>query len=222
MTSNTVFKICRFFVRRFSPKYQVCNSDKIITPAVYIVHHQNLYGPVISMAWFDMPIHPWVLHVFCSQEACFRQYYEYTFTKRFYMPKILAAVIAFPVSCFVSVLMRSMQSIPVFRSSKEVIKTFKESVLALTYGESILISPDIDYMDQDSNMREMYKGFLNIEKYYIKQNNTHIAFIPVHIDQNEKKIHIGNAVYFKGKDNFKSEKEEVYNNLKQEFLHLEG
>jgi len=227
VAKNYIFKLCRFIFRCFTPHYRICYTTKHLEePAVYLVHHQNLKGPLLSMAWFDRHIRPWVLSVFCKQSSCFRHYYEYTFTKRFGMPKFLAAVVVYPLSFCVSALMNVIRAIPVYRGSKDILKTFKESINALIGGHNILISPDIDYTSKSTTIGELYKGFLNLERLYFEKTGKHLAFVPLHIKKSEKCILVGKPVYFNtnnctNKDGFKKEKEQAYARLKQEFLHLE-
>jgi len=216
MFNKLIFKTCRLSIRIFTKHYQICNSENLVTPAVYVVHHQNLRGPIISMAWLDIPIRPWVLSVFCNQRACLKHYYNYTFTKRFDMTSVIAAVIAFPLSFLVSATMKSMQAIPVFRSTKDIMKTFDQSISALVNGQNLLISPDIDYTDKSSKMGDIYKGFLNLDKYYKKQTGKHIVFIPMRIDNEKHCISIGKKIYLNDGDNFKAEKEKVYKCLLNE------
>lgn len=221
IVNKNLFYFCRFFMRCFTHSYGICHSIDKAAPAVYIVHHQNMRGPIISMVWFNTPLKPWVLSVFCSQITCFKQFYNYTFTKRFGLPKIFSAIITFPLSFFVSAVMHSMRAIPVFRGSKNIVKTFRESIAALTHGESLLISPTIDYTDTSLSIGEMYKGFLDLEKYYMRQTGKHLAFVPLYIDKATHCIYEGEAVYFDTEDDYNQEKVNVYKRLKKEFLRLE-
>lgn len=225
-TNDKLFKFCRFAFRLMGRRFISKYVGEINTPAVYIVHHQNLKGPILTMAWCNNRIRLWVLSVFCSRQACFQQYYNYTFTKRFGLPKTLSAAIALPLSIFVSSLMKSMRAIPVFRGSRAILKTFRQSLTALLCGENVLICPDIEYTDKSPDIGEIYDGFLNLERFYLKKTGKHLAFVPVHINKTEHIICFGNAVYFSTalnfkQSDFKQEKLNVYNRLMQEFSHLE-
>lgn len=218
--TNVLFRLTRFLYRSFTPTYVVHSSANLTSPAVYIVKHQNTKGPIISIAWFNIPVRLWVLSVFCNQNTCFRQYYDYTFTKRFRIPKVLAAIITFPISFLVSGIMQGMQAIPVFRGSKDIITTFRESILALINEQSLLISPSIDYTDTSPIMGKMYKGFLDLEKYYLRKTGNHLAFIPLYINNSSHCIYVGNTICFSSEEHFKQEKENVYNRLEEEFLRM--
>ncbi|AHF06488.1 glycerol acyltransferase [Desulfitobacterium metallireducens DSM 15288] len=224
--SKNIYKFSRFCIRCFSSRYRVCLSEKNINdtgiPVVYVVHHQNLRGPILSIAWLNIPVHLWVLSVFSDQRTCFRQFYDYTFTQRRGIPKGLAAVIAYPVSVWVSGIMQGMNAIPVFRGSRAIAKTFNQSLKALINGENLLICPDIDYTDPGPHMGEMYDGFLDLERYYIKRTGHHLAFIPLYISKREHCIYEGKAVYFHTVGDFKNEKKNVYDRLMQEFSRLEN
>lgn len=218
---GALFEASRFVVRLFVPRYTTRRTGESPQPAVYIVHHQNLRGPVLSMAWFDVPVRLWVLGVFCGRAECFRWYRDYTFSRRFGLPKPLAAILAYPVSFYIAALMRSMETIPVYRGTREVLKTMRESVRTLAGGRSLLISPDIEYEDTGTAMGEMYDGFLDLERFYLKRTGRHLAFVPLRIDGRERCISVGEPVRFTGTGEFRQEKREAYERLKLEFARLE-
>ena len=214
--------VIRKLIKIFSIRYKIIYSSMQQIPAVYIVHHQNLNGPITSILWLNTHLHMWVLSPFLNRRSCYNHYVNYTFTKRFGMSRVLASIIAFPVSFFVSWLLNSIKAVSVYRGKREIVLTFKQSVTALIKGESLLISPDIEYTDTGSDMGEMYDGFLNIDKYYVKETNKHIAFIPVHINQKSHSIYIGNSVQFNDNGLFKDEKKEIMEKLKNEFKRLQN
>jgi hypothetical protein len=215
------FRVLRFIVRSLTPRYETYPSAASETPAVYIVHHQNLRGPVLSMAWLQKPLRLWVLSVFCHRKTCYDQYMHYTFTKRFGMPRILAAAAAAPLSVMIPALMRSMGAVPVYRGSRDIVKTISESIARLTNGESLLICTDIDYADTGSHMGEMHEGFLELEKFYLKQTGRHLAFVPIYISRTSHSIYLGETVSFSGCESFNQEKKAVYIRLKRGFAILE-
>lgn len=215
------FRVFRLLVRSLTPRYEVFSSSEAVTPAVYIVHHQNLRGPVLSMAWLNKPLRLWVLSVFCDKKTCYDQYVHYTFTKRFGMPRILAAVAAAPLSVMIPKLMHSMGAVPVYRGSRDIVKTISESISRLTNGESLLICTDIDYADTSAHMGEMHEGFLELEKFYMKQTGRHLAFIPIYISRTAHCIYLGETVCFGGLESYSQEKKDVYIRLKRGFAMLE-
>lgn len=216
-----LFLFSRWCACCFIPHYRVCDPAQSPQPAVYLVHHQNLRGPILSVAWLRRPFHIWVLGVFCSRSACYRQYYQYTFTKRFGIPKILAAPLAYVCSFCVYALMKGMGAIPVYRGMRSIVNTFRESLSALKDKESLLIAPDVDYTNTNPSVGEMYSGFLDLEKYYLKETGKHLAFVPIHIGKSKRIIFIGNPICFGAEHSFKQKKESAYVRIKEEFSRLE-
>jgi hypothetical protein len=209
-----LFHFCRLLVRIFTPRYNVIRKDKPVLPSVYIVHHQNLWGPIISFGWLDVPARIWVLSVFFSFRECFRQYYDYTFTKRYGVPKFLAGIIVAPLALIVSGIIRAIKAIPVFRGSRKIVDTFKMSMSALEENHNLIICPDIDYTDKSSNVGEIYQGFLHLEKKYREKTGKHVAFVQLRIDMDKHCIIVGDAVYFSDEDSFRNDRTNVYNRLK--------
>lgn len=190
-------------------------------PAVYVVHHQNLRGPLTSMAWFRRPMRPWVLSVFCDRRACFEQYYGYTLTQRYHFWKPVAATFAYLMALYVPALMHSMRALPVYREPRETIRTFRLSLAALMAGESLLISPDVDYKDSSETVGELYEGFLSLEKYYFRDTGRHVPFIPLHIDVPGHRILVGRTVYCRGDLPAKAARSEASHELRGEMLRME-
>jgi len=222
MTSNygLLFNVCRKIVRMVYPTFhyerQEKNPEK---PVVYVSHHQNLFGPFITLLWFPRVVRIWILEVFLDREACYKQYVDYTFTKRFGWNKYLAKSIAYPISFFIPKLLHSGKGIPVHRGSRKILKTLKMSVDALINGDNIAIFPDIDYHDSSSEVKDMYEGFLYLEKYYYEITGEHICFVPLYVSKKQRKIITGKNIYFRDDIKFAEERkivlQKIQDNLNQ-------
>ena len=79
-------RFLRAGVRPFLHRWDTSGAQKAQPPAVYVVHHRNMSGPVHTLALLPDEPRPWVLHVFLDRHECFAQYYGYTFRKRFGWP----------------------------------------------------------------------------------------------------------------------------------------
>lgn len=77
----------RWVVRRALGPWTVQALEETPASAVFLVHHQNLFGPIHAMAFLPREVRLWVLSPFCDRKACFEQYYGYTFTRRFGWPR---------------------------------------------------------------------------------------------------------------------------------------
>jgi 1-acyl-sn-glycerol-3-phosphate acyltransferase len=203
------FTILQSIVRKIYPTYTIKIPQHLNGPVVFVSHHQNLFGPFVILLWFPKSLHAWMLHVFLDQEACFKQYVDFTFTKRFGWNRLLAKVCAFPISFFIASLLNSGKGIPVYRGSRKILQTFQLSVDALRKGESIVIFPDTNYNDSSANTKEMYEGFLYLEKYYYQATGKHICFVPLYASKNQHLIIAEKEIYFQEGNDFNLERKTV-------------
>lgn len=204
-----LFRFLQSTVRLFYPRYQVQIPKNNKGPVVYISHHQNLFGPFVILLWFPKCLHAWILNVFLDQAACFKQYADYTFTKRYGWNRQFAAMVVYPISYFISALLNSGKGIPVFRGSRKIVTTFQLSVKALSKGESIVIFPDIDYSSSSASIGAIYDGFLYLEKYYYKGTGEHVCFVPLYASKKKHLLIANEQIYFRDGVDFNQERKIV-------------
>lgn len=181
---------------------------------VYVVHHQNLRGPVRAAAVLPKEVRLWILHVFCDRKSCFEQYCNYTFSRRLGWPKFAAFTAAGILSLAMPRLLRGLGAIPVYRGAKEIGRTMELSEAALLRGESLLICPDRDYASNSPRVGEMYRGFLHLEQMYYRKTGNRLAFVPLTCDEGGRRLVVGAPVFFKGDRPFAEESEMVINSLR--------
>lgn len=190
-----LFYITRFFVRLGLGRW-TADAEPPQGPVVYVCSHNDLLGPLATLAWLPFPVRPWVLHVFCRRETCREQYSGYTFSRRFGLPGPLADFLAWALSGYVSALMGSLGAIPVYRGSMKIAGTFRETVAALQAGESVLVFPDVDYTDVSDGIGEVYEGFFLLERFWRKASREPLRFVPLRLDPAAKRVTAGRAVSF--------------------------
>lgn len=195
MNRGKLFYASRPFVRLLVGRWSV-QVEMPEGPTVYVCSHGNLAGPLATQCWLPFPTRPWALHVFLDREGCRRQYQDYTFTRRFGMPKPAAALLAWAVSGYVSALVRSVGAIPVYRGSARLRETFRQTVEALQAGEPVAVFPDVDYTDESGDMGEMYDGFLLIDRFWRRVSDRPLSFVPLRLDREARRIAAGEAVRF--------------------------
>lgn len=216
-----LFLACRAYWRvthRRQPVYGMENVGQ--TPAVFISRHQNLYGPVEIMSWVPLQFRVWTLYKFMTVKECYRHYSGYTYSVRKHFGPVFSKIIAAIVSPFVTVFMRSMGGIPVYRGQRNIIDTFRESVKALNDGENLLIMPERDYLDNSSDAGELYNGFMHIAQMYYKATGKALSFYPVYPCKENGSIYIEKPIAFDPEKPFRAERERIVEALKKELNHL--
>lgn len=216
-----LFTTCQKIARVIFPKFTIENKKRPATePVVYVSHHQNLFGPFMTLLWYPEHIHCWMLHVFLDRKTCYDHYMNYTFTRRFGWPKFIARPVAFLIAHFVPRLLQSGKGIPVYRGSRKILATIRESVDKLKDGESIIIFPDIDYTDSSATVKKLYEGFLFLEKYYYQETGNHLAFVPMYVSKRKRKIVVSEPIYFSGDLPFRAERKVIIQKIQERLNEL--
>ncbi len=223
MKRGLYFRVAKLIGKIFIRRKNLIEKEIFIEPCVFVGHHQNFYGPISAALWFPESTRIWaVSHMFYFKEN-FKIYYNITFRKKIKLPKILAFFAAGVVSFIVSPMLRSVRAIPVYRGSKEIWFTFEESLNHLSMNKQIIIFPDVKYNSSQESIRNIYTGFLYLEKIYFEKNGNHLKFVPVVFS---KSGNIKNAppITFSGKKKFNEEKEEIGEKIRESinFMTMEG
>lgn len=215
MERGKLFFFSRFFVRLKIGRWSV-DVPPPEGPTVYVCHHGNMRGPLAALCWLPFPARPWVLHVFTDRRTCQAQYRDYTFSKRFGMPKALASFLAWAVSGYVSALMASLGAIPVYRGTVKIGETFQETVSALQAGDPAIIFPDVDYADGSDQVGEVYNGFLLVDRFWARKSEEPLTFVPLRLDGKDRHITAGTPVRFDRSVDRKAETVRVREALRRE------
>ena len=203
------FRFVRACAKIFVKRKMLVDTKVFEKGCVMVAHHQNFYAPVCALIYMPDSVQIWAIdHLFDFKE-CYLKYYEFTFRQSMKLPKIISAIFAFFCAITITPLVKSAKAIPVYRGSKDVIKTFKESVSAIEDGNQILIFPDVLYDDTDDEMKEVYAGFLNLEKLSFRQNKQHLKFIPLQFSKKYKTIKSCSQVVFLDNIPFAEDKNRV-------------
>lgn len=205
--------LCKGY-RCFHPGWRVegAQPDRA---CVYLVHHQNLAGPVYVEAFLPRSAHIWVLHVFLERRVCFQQYYGDTFTRRFGWPGVAAWPVAHVLSTMIPAMMRTLGAVPVYRGMRELKKTMDDSQRLLLDGESLLICPDLAYDSQTPELGEIYKGFLHLEKSYYRATGEHLPFVPLYVSLQKRRLIIGEQLCFTGELPWRQERDLLAKQLRE-------
>lgn len=183
-------------------------------PAVLLVHHQNLFGPVCAEALLPREPHLWVLQPFTRRQDCRRHYRDYTFSVRCGWPRPLAALAAGACSLVIPPLLSSLGAIPVCRGRREILTTLELSMQVLNRGEQVLLCPDLDYSDGTPVLGPLYTGFLHLEKAWFRRHRTHLPFVPLYCSRKRRQLVIGPAVCFSGTLPFAQERSQIAQTLR--------
>ncbi len=213
---SPLLRFAKFISRTFTASYR---SDVLPVDegAVYVCRHLNMHGPYACLKWLKFEVHPLVLFPFFRFKDCYKQYAEYTFTERLGKKKRRIHLRAFLCSLVVPIAVRGLKSVPVYRNSISSVKTFRTAISYLQKGESVIVFPDIDYVGEDGESREIYDGFLYLSELYKRKMGKPLKFIPIVIDDEYRILHEGETLII---SNYKEEKEAAKKKLRDAIFAL--
>lgn len=186
------------------------------SPAIYLCRHMDMSGVIHSLVSLPVVVRPWTLYLFTEYQLAKKQFKEYTFSVRMKKSKLTTAIISPLSAWWLTTMIHSCEGIPVYRgeAAAKAYLTMKRSLDALLNGDNILIFPDVAYDDtgNETANREMYEGFVFLEKLYHKKTGRHIPFVPLCLDLKGKKLKIKKPVQFENGD-FKAQLPRVMQQL---------
>jgi len=186
-------RFVRWLFRTFSREYR-CDFTMPKEPVVFVCRHLDMHGPYTTLKWLPAELHPMIIHMFFSKESTIEHLTEYTFSARYGKKAKKFSLAAHIMSWIAPPLMRSLQAVPVYRDGLQSMTTIKQGLKYLRKGESLIVYPDIHYMDGYDKPSEIYEGFLYIGELYYKKTGKKLSFIPLRIDDQNRRITAGQPI----------------------------
>ncbi len=187
-------RFVRWLFRTFSRKYR-CDFIMPEEPAVFVCRHLDMHGPYTTMKWLPTELHPMIIHMYFDRKATVKHMSEYTFAARYGKRVRKFNLPAHVMSWIAPPLMKSLQAVPVYRDGLKSMTTIKQGVRHLLKNESLIVYPDIHYMDKYDKPSEIYEGFLYIGELYYKKTGKRLPFVPLLIDDKNRRITAGQPIF---------------------------
>lgn len=168
-------RFAKWLFRTFSRRYE-WNTEMPEEPVVYVCRHLNMHGPYTTLKTAPFHVHPLIIHVFFDRQTTVRHMTEYTFSARYGKKAKKFSLAAHVMSWIAPPMMRSLQAVPVYRNSIQSTKTLKQGLKYLLKNESLIVYPDIHYMDGYDKPSEIYDGFLYMGDMYLKKTGKAFRF----------------------------------------------
>ncbi len=207
-------RVGRFFMNMFMrPRYASAVSLPE-TGVVYVCRHLNMHGPLTITRKLGFDTHLMVFSAFFSFKTAYRHYSRITYAKNG-KPTFKGKIKAFFAALFVPRIMKSTKAIPVYRKDTRAITTLKLTMKYLENGESVCVFPDVEYKAGEEESSDIYKGFLIIEKMYLKRTGKHVKFVPIVIDEENVCLVEREPIVFSGEMPFDEEMPVIAEKIKE-------
>ena len=193
------------------------NVSKTDEARVFIVNHYELFGPVAMFLRFPYKFRPWVIDKIMSPESVEQQMSISVFNnfKKFPMWfKKLAVKFLRNLMIFT---MKHAKAISVSRENpRENLKTMKESSETMEKGTSIVIFPELSYVE--SGVGVFQTGFEHLAKYHYQKTGKKVSFYPVFISRETGQMFIEKPIVYNPENDPNDEKQKIIYYLRDTML----
>lgn len=163
-------------------------------PAIFVCNHSAVRGPVMMTLDFQRKHQTWtVSYAMDGSHTISYAYHDILFgnSRRFKgFWRILSRIVAKglpPLLCY-------SDTIPVYHD-KSIVKTFKQSVRALTDGEDLVIFAESPKRYSEY-VCELQPGFIDVARLYYRKSNKAIRFYPVYLEKKNAVISVGRPIAY--------------------------
>ena len=214
------FLILSYLIKTFFKKPAISgieNLQNIDPPFIFISNHALSYAPIITYLFLPYKIFPWVIYFITEKYLC-RQHLEKDFVKKeLKISPPFSNFIASLLEFFVLSLMKYINAIPVYKNSKNLIKTFKLSIKILKSKNNIIIFPEQETEETDyQKVQKFDTGFVKLGSFYYEETKKDLPFVPLAVNKKSHSIKIGKPVFFNHKEDFLQQKRKIVDYLRNE------
>ncbi|MCR4896436.1 MAG: hypothetical protein K5891_06630 [Lachnospiraceae bacterium] len=192
---SLLYRLIRFGVKVFSPKYEIRGTEHLPEGACVIVgNHCHMYGPMEAELYTPGPHYIWCAGEMMNlKEVAAYSYRDFwSGSKPAARPffKLLSHLIPPLAVCVFG----NAHCIPVYHDMR-VIETFRESQEWLEKGYRIVIFPE-HYTPYNNIVYEFQDKFIDMARTYRKKTGKDLAFVPMYLAPSLKTVTYGEPVYY--------------------------
>ena len=206
--TSILYRIIRFFVWLFSPKFRVEGREKLPDePVIIVANHSQMYGPIACELHEPRPRDTWCIgEMFTLGEVpayAFKDFWSYKpkWTHWFY--RILSYLIA-PLSVLI---FNNANTIPVYHDTR-LITTFRKTMQSLQAGRDVVIFPE-HYQEHNHIVYDFQDRFIDVARMYYRRTGKALCFVPMYIAPHLKKMIIGDPIRFDPEQPFSAERARI-------------
>jgi hypothetical protein len=199
------------------------------TSAIFTCNHGELWGPIVTNLFIPFSFRPWVIDEIAVPEASSTYLYTNTIKRQKWIPERLKWPATRLASAFLQWVMRSLDSIPVYRDNpRALVSTFRETAQAMQAGDNILIFPEnpndpgqarAGYLRE--GVGEFFKGFAMAAQIYYQRTGKRAQFYPIYADKKKHTLTFGEPTRY-DPDFVGDEQQRIADHLRAEMLRMAG
>ena len=193
--TSWLYRVFRWFIWLFSPKYQLRGAENLPEGACVIVgNHSHMYGPIAGELYT-----PGKHYVWCAGEMMHREevaaYAYQDFWSQKPKPTLwFFKILSHLITPLAMLLFNNAHTIAVYHDTR-LLTTFRESISRLQEGCRLVIFPEC--YDRHNNIIYQFQDkFIDVARFYYKKNQCELSFVPMYIAPELKLICYGEPICF--------------------------
>ena len=194
-----VYRVIRWLVWLFSPKYQLEGTENLPDePCVIVGNHSHMYGPIEGELYT-----PGKHYVWCAGEMMNREEVAAYAYKDFWSGKPkeirwIYRILSHLITPLALCVFNNAHTIAVYHDTR-LISTFRDSIEKLKEGNSMVI------LFQDK--------FIDLARFYYKKTGVELSFVPMYLAPKLKTVYYGKPIRFRADAGIKDERKRICDEL---------
>lgn len=217
--TSLLYKIIKGCIYLFYKKMKVVGLKSAPKKQViFVANHSQMNGPIACELYMPKNCYIWCAGEMMNLKEvpgyAFRDFWSQKpkWTHGFY--KLLSYLIAPVAVC----IFNHARTIGVYHDMR-LKSTFKTTIQMLQEDKTILIFPEKD-VKHNNILYQFQENFVDVAKLYYKKTGIELAFVPMYIAPNLKKMYIGKEIYFNNENKIEEERHRICTYLSDEITDM--
>ena len=164
--------------------------------AVVVANHLGSFGPLALMTSLIHKLYPWVIQEVTNIKDCAAYIRQDFVEKELKLRSFVGRELSRLIGRICVQLMSYLKAIPVYRTSRQLVKTFEISLSYLKSGKTLLIFPENDESKKRDDICMLDTGFIRLAWWLYETTHKILSFYPVAVNKNVRRIRVGEPVRF--------------------------
>ena len=216
---SLLYRVIRWFVWLFSPKYRLVGAEKLPEePCLIVGNHSHMYGPIAAELYT-----PGRHFIWCAGEMMHREEVAAYAYRDFWSGrpkafrwffKLLSHLIV-PLSLLV---FNNAHTIAVYHDTR-LLTTFRESIQRLQEGSRLVIFPEC-YDEHNHIVHAFQEKVVDLARLYYKKTGKALCFVPLYVAPERKSLFYGEPVRFRPEAPIEEERDRICARLMDEITRM--
>lgn len=193
--TSLIYRIIRFFVWLFSPKFKTEGTENLPDgPCVIVGNHSQMYGPIAGELFFPGPHYIWC----AGQMMHWKEVPDYAYTDFWsFKPKAVRwffRLCSYLITPLAVCIFNNAHTIPVYHDTR-LITTFRESIARLQEGNRMIIFPEYN-RKYNNILYDFQDKFIDLARFYYRKTGQELSFVPLYIAPERAAMYLGKPIRF--------------------------